>query len=116
MPSTPWHVMGTIEKDSRVLAKFIEVYCRTKHRDADKTVHEYDPVIRPALCPDCHELLSYSIRRRELCPQDPKPTCKNCEIHCYRPEMRTRIRGVMRHSGMHMILRGRVDWVLHYLL
>jgi hypothetical protein len=108
--------MGTIEKDSRVLAKFIEVYCRTKHRDADKTVHEYDPVTRPALCPDCHELLSYSISRRELCPQDPKPTCKNCEIHCYRPEMRTRIRGVMRHSGMHMILRGRVDWVLHYLL
>jgi hypothetical protein len=108
--------MGAIEKDSRILAKFVEVYCRTKHSCADKTVHEYDPVTRLELCSDCHELLSYSIRRRELCPQDPKPSCKNCEIHCYIPEMRARIRGVMRYSGLYMIKRGRIDWVLHYFL
>jgi hypothetical protein len=97
------------------LAKFIEIYCRTKHRGAYKTIHEFDQETL-ALCEDCHELLSYSIKRRELCPQDPKPTCKNCKIHCYRPEMRAQIRDVMRHSGIYMIKRGRVDWILHYFL
>lgn len=108
--------MGATEKDTRILARFVEVYCRTKHDGAEKTVREYDAETRLALCPDCHELLSYSIRRRELCPQDPKPSCKNCQIHCYRPDMRARIREVMRHSGMHMIMRGRIDWLLHYFL
>ena len=101
--------MGAVERDTRILARFVEVYCRTKHSGAEKTVHELDPETRIALCADCRELLSYSIRRRELCPQDPKPSCKDCKIHCYRPEMRARIREVMRHSGMYMIKRGRIE-------
>jgi len=108
--------MGAVERDTKILAKFVDVYCRTKHVGAEKTVHEYGPDNRLSLCPDCHELLSYSITRRELCPQNPKPSCKDCKIHCYRPEMRARIREVMRHSGMYMIKRGRIDWVLHYFL
>ncbi len=50
-----------------------------------------------------------------MCPLDPKPTCKNCKIHCYAPENRAKIREVMRFSGMHMIIRGRVDMIFHYL-
>lgn len=29
--------------------------------------------------------------------------------------MRARIREVMRHSGMHLIKRGRLDLLVHYL-
>ena len=28
-----------------------------------------------------------------MCPLDPKPTCKNCKIHCYAPENRAKIAG-----------------------
>jgi hypothetical protein len=34
---------------------------------------------------------------------DKKPTCEKCPIHCYTPEMRDKIRKVMRYSGLRMI-------------
>jgi len=110
-----------IDKDTRILAQFIEVYCEKKHPGLDKAPWEsadgYSVSIEnasPLLCQDCADLLDYSANRRGLCPLDPKPTCKNCEIHCYAPENRAKIREVMRFSGMHMIKRGRIDMIFHY--
>lgn len=94
-----------VEKDIKVLEEFIQVFCDTKHRDRVKTSN---------ICYECRETLTYATHRREICPLDPKPSCKNCEIHCYEPELRQRIREIMRHSGMHMIVRGRLDLLLHY--
>ena len=31
--------------------------------------------------------------------QEEKTFCSNCTVHCYRPEMRERIRTVMRYAG-----------------
>ena len=110
-----------IDRDTRILAQFIEVYCEKKHPGLDKAPWEpSDGYIisieksSPLLCPDCADLLDYSATRRRLCPLDPKPTCKNCEIHCYALEDRAKIREVMRFSGMQMIKRGRIDMVFHY--
>ena len=98
-----------VEKDIRILEKFIQVYCDTKHKDSEKiTMNNLD------LCEECLETLNYSIQRREICSLDPKPTCKNCEIHCYKTDQRQKIKDIMRHSGMHMIKRGRLDWLIHY--
>ncbi len=98
-----------VEKDIQVLRDFIQIYCATKHTDRPKT--DEDSV---HLCEECHETLQYSARRRELCPQNPKPTCKNCEIHCYLPEQRAKIKEIMRVSGMTLIKRGRIDLLIHY--
>ena len=111
-----------VDKDVGALAKFMEVYCKHKHPDLDKEpwlspdsqgTSKLNP--KPLLCPECSALLGYSADRRRLCPLHPKPTCKNCKIHCYAPENRAKIREVMRFSGMHMIKRGRVDMIFHYL-
>jgi hypothetical protein len=111
-----------VDKDNIVLAQFIGVYCDKLHRSREKALWddgdqgEVDLGGKaPTLCPECSELLSYSVRRRALCPQNPKPSCKNCEIHCYAGEYRARIREVMRYSGRHLILRGRLDLIFHYL-
>lgn len=32
-----------------------------------------------------------------------KTTCKKCPVHCYSPDMREKIRAVMRYSGPRMI-------------
>ena len=32
-----------------------------------------------------------------------KTFCSNCKVHCYKPEMRKKIRAVMRFSGPRMI-------------
>lgn len=98
-----------VDKDIKILREFIQIYCDTKHKDMPKTNEN-----NITLCEECHDILRYSSMRRENCPLDPKPTCKNCEIHCYKPEYRQRIKEIMRHSGMTLIKRGRIDLIFHY--
>ncbi len=88
----------------KVLRRFVEVYCQEHHH----------PPTGERLCAECAELLAYGQARLEKCPYDPKPTCKKCPVHCYRPDMRVRIREVMKFSGLYFIKRGRLDWVFRY--
>ena len=58
-----------------------------------------------ALCPDCQALMNYSQQRAEKCPfMENKTFCSACPVHCYRPEMRQKIREVMKFSGPRMLL------------
>lgn len=91
------------EKDIRVLASFIGVYCRGKHRSP-----------KGELCPECRGLMEYARMKREKCPLDPKPACKHCPIHCYGKAQRAAIREVMAYSGRRLLLRGRLDLLWHY--
>lgn len=95
-----------IEKDAKILKKFIKVYCMKKHSETLKNKEGY--------CKECFELLNYALLRDEKCPLNPKPKCKNCKIHCYKPEMRKKIKEVMKYSGMHFVKKGRLDWIIHY--
>ncbi len=97
--------MAKPERERRVLRRFIEVYCHAHHATR-----------RAALCDGCRELLEYALSRLERCPYDPKPKCKNCPTHCYKPAMRTRIRTVMKFSGIYHVKRGRIDWLVRYFL
>lgn len=107
-------------KDLRLLARFIECWCAAHHDDADRASLENEVGIAPLalrscrLCPECRGLLDYAIARRRACPLDPKPACKDCPIHCYKPERRADIRKIMRFSGRQLILRGRLDLLWHY--
>ncbi len=109
-------------KDLRVLARFIELFCHAKHDR--KTVGEVAiPEILhqgkrspKTICADCAELLEHGMKKRALCPLDPKPSCKNCHIHCYTPEYRGKIREIMAYSGRKMIMRGRLDYLWHYFI
>ena len=69
------------------------------------------------LCAECHDLRQYAHLRLTRCPFGPdKPTCANCKVHCYKPEMRERVRQVMRHAGPNMLLRHPVLALLHLLV
>ncbi|MEA2062563.1 MAG: nitrous oxide-stimulated promoter family protein [Gemmatimonadota bacterium] len=91
------------DKDYNTLKKFIGVYCRKVHGTPGRE-----------LCARCSGLLEYARARLENCPYDPKPKCKDCETHCYKPEYRRMIREVMRFSGMHFVKRGRLDLLFRY--
>lgn len=79
-------------KEMQVVELMIGLYCRKKHYTAT------------GLCSDCRELLEYAKLRRSKCPWgDDKPFCSNCPIHCYKTEMRQKIKQVMRFSGPRMI-------------
>ena len=91
------------DREFATLAKFVEVFCRHNHGTA-----------KGELCGECRELLDYGRKRLELCPYDPKPKCKECPTHCYRKDYRERVKEVMKFSGMHFVMRGRVDWLVKY--
>ena len=107
-------------KDLRVLARFIECWCGAQHDAAAREGIASDAALAPLalhdsrLCQECRGLLDYAIARRRACPLDPKPACKDCPIHCYKPGCRAEIRKIMRFSGRHLILRGRLDLLWHY--
>jgi hypothetical protein len=84
-----------MDRERRTIDVMVHIYCRHHHGGA-----------RGELCGECIELRQYAYARLEKCRyQDGKPTCANCPIHCFRPEMRERVRAVMRYSGPRMLLR-----------
>jgi hypothetical protein len=93
-----------LERERYTIRVMIELYCRVNHNTVDK------------LCNYCGELFVYSMQRIDNCPYGAeKPTCAKCPIHCYKPEMREKIRQVMRYAGPRMILSHPILTMMHYV-
>lgn len=92
------------EREKRMVSEMIALYCRKKHGT------------RKGLCPECEALLEYACRRSDCCPfMETKTFCSNCKVHCYRPEMRQKIREVMRFAGPRMLFVHPVAAVRHLI-
>ena len=66
------------------------------------------------MCAECDDLLGYARRRLAGCRYAAaKPTCAKCPAHCHKPEMRERVRAVMRYSGPRMLKRHPVLAAAH---
>lgn len=90
------------EREKRMVSQMIALYCRKKHHT------------RGDLCPQCAALDAYAKMRADKCPfMETKTFCSNCRIHCYKPDMRAKIREVMRFAGPRMILRHPVAAIRH---
>jgi hypothetical protein len=86
--------MDRLERERRTVDAMIGIYCRAHHGSSGSPCH------------DCSQLMAYAHQRVSRCRfGEGKPTCANCPVHCYRPDMRERIRQVMRYSGPRMLLR-----------
>lgn len=80
------------EREKEMVSRMIALYCRRNHHT------------KGTLCPDCAALRAYACQRSDCCPfMETKTFCSNCRVHCYKPEMREKIRTVMRFSGPRMI-------------
>ena len=119
MGKTP--ISNKEKSDIRTLMKFIDIYCLENH-PGEKTSFSFRQRdlneiegINLLLCPDCTKLLSYGLTMRLKCPHESKPMCKKCETQCYHPDYRSKIREVMKFSGLYLIKHGRVDMIYHYL-
>jgi len=90
-----------MEKELKTVALMIDIFCHGQH---GKT---------KGLCTECQELFDYVTQRLEKCPfLDNKPRCSKCTVHCYKPDMKEKIRAVMKYAGprmlcYHPILSGR---------
>ena len=107
-------------KDIRTLMRFVAIYCREHHK-AEKAPFSLKQLDikriekkEVLVCSECKQLLTYGVGMRVRCPHDPKPMCKKCESQCYKGEYRTKIREIMKFSGMYLVKHGRVDLLFHY--
>lgn len=95
--------MTRIEREKMVVAKMIKLYYRHKLKTQEIPA-EYS------------ELMEYASLRLDRCKfGENKPTCKKCPIHCYKPEMRQKIRDVMRWAGPRMLIYDPVAAIRHLI-
>lgn len=58
----------------------------------------------------------YAWARSDACPfMENKTFCSNCKVHCYKPEMREKIRVVMRFAGPRMITPHPIMAISHVM-
>ncbi|MCR5144960.1 MAG: nitrous oxide-stimulated promoter family protein [Lachnospiraceae bacterium] len=99
------------EREKRTVAEMIALYCKNNHGAKSQG---FGPNKSYILCKECQELLDYSTSRSDHCPfMEEKTFCNNCKVHCYRPDMRQKIKVVMRYSGPRMIFHHPVMAIRH---
>lgn len=121
------------EREQETVSQMIALYCKgnhSAHRSAPPrerggemqqvrkgaALRERGSGERWDLCPECAELEAYAHARSERCPfMEEKTFCSNCTVHCYRPEMRERIRTVMRYAGPRMLFHHPVMAIRHMI-
>ncbi len=91
------------ENEKSVIELMIRLYCKGNHHTGE-------------LCPECTQLLAYAEHRVDVCPfMESKTFCSNCRVHCYKPDMREKVRAVMRYSGPRMLFHHPVLAVRHLI-
>lgn len=91
------------EREKQLVSQMIALYCKKNHGGE-------------SLCPDCAALDAYARQRSDKCPfMETKTFCSNCSVHCYKPEMREKIREVMRFSGPRMLFHHPVAALRHVI-
>jgi predicted amidophosphoribosyltransferase len=97
-------VNDRIKREKKTMRMMIGIYCRGHHGRVRQ------------LCADCGQLLDYADQCIDRCPfREDKPVCGKCPVHCYKPDMRERIRRVMRYAGPRMLIYHPVLAVLHHI-
>lgn len=82
-----------LAREMKTIRAMLFIYCRDHHAGNE-------------LCDQCEQLAAYAQKRLAGCPYgDDKPTCANCQIHCYGPVQREQVRAMMRYAGPRMLTR-----------
>lgn len=94
---------GRIERETKVVRKMIELYCRHK-------LHLKE-------MPDEYvQLCDYASKRLSHCRYgDAKGACQRCRTHCYAPAQREMIRKMMRWVGPRMLLYAPLATIRHWM-
>ena len=91
------------EQEKKLIAIMINMYRSFKERAMSDV--------------ELDELLLYASKRIEACPyrrnNEKKPFCNVCPIHCYKSDMREKIKKVMRYAGPRLLFKHPVLSLKH---
>ncbi len=100
-------------REVRTVSQMIALYCAGNHAESEKNA---TAVCGETVCESCAELDAYAALRTQRCRKmEVKTSCDACENHCYKPEMRERIRQVMRYSGPRMLTKHPIAAIRHLI-
>ena len=95
----------SLAREKKTIEAMIQIFCPAHHNSSGRT-----------LCGECQELLDYAMVRLEKCPFGAdKGPCAKCAVHCYKPDMRQRIREVMHFAGPKMLKKHPLLAITHLL-
>ncbi len=98
------------EKEKKLIPIMITMYCKGNH----KIERKQQGVKGNDTCTECRELIEYALFRLEKCSfKENKKFCSLCKVHCYKPEMRKKIKSVMKYSGPRMIFSHPIFAISH---
>lgn len=88
------------EEEKKLVFLMIKIFCKSKHKKDKK----YKKANKSELCEECMELFDYAAGQICGCRfMETKTFCSVCPSHCYKKNMRKRIREVMIFSGRRML-------------
>lgn len=89
--------------EKETIEDMINIYCRGNHKTK-----------KGQLCEECEQLRRYCDERIQKCPfTETKTFCSNCKVHCYKKDMRYKVKKVMRYSGPRMMFYNPIMVVKH---
>ncbi len=92
-----------IEREKQMLPDMIALYCHGRHGTK-----------KGELCEDCRRLQGYALSRLEHCKfGNDKTFCSQCPVHCYKPDMREKIRDVMKYAGPRSLFHHPIAGAAH---
>lgn len=96
--------MDRLTRERKTIEIMVGIYCSGNH------------AMKNQLCEDCTGLLEYANHKIDKCPyNETKPTCTKCPVHCYKSDMRSLVREVMRYSGPRMTYKHPILAFRHLL-
>jgi hypothetical protein len=88
------YIKNHLVNERKTIMTMIKMYCRKFHDSKNN------------FCENCLQLYNYANERLDYCRfGENKPTCDKCPIHCYKLEMREKVKKVMRYAGPRMIFK-----------
>ncbi|MBN1799652.1 MAG: nitrous oxide-stimulated promoter family protein [Spirochaetales bacterium] len=82
----------SLKNEKKTVKAMMEMFCSAHH----KREH--------GLCPECNIIFEYAESRIDKCRfKSQNLVCSECRVHCFRPEMREKIKVIMRYSGPRMV-------------
>ena len=95
--------LDRIDKEKEIITLMINLYCKKKHGSLNNEV-----------CSGCRDLEEYAHKRLTYCKfGNEKSSCKKCAIHCYKKDMREKVKEVMKFSGPRILIYNPLEYIKH---
>ncbi len=90
-------------KEKDIFKLMVDIYCKG---------HKHGKIT----CKDCQSIIDYGMKRIDNCPfGEEKTFCSQCKVHCFKDEMRIKVKKVMRYSGPRMVFYHPIMALKHLL-